>query len=181
MNPIFLIVGGPAVGKSTTSRAVAARFSKSVHIPVDDLRSMVVSGLVQPGATWGQELVEQLILARESAVQMAFTYSQAGFVVVIDDFWDPYSGLREYARLFSYPEMHKVLLFPSQRAAHQRNLDRVGPGTTQQYLDEGIQLTYQSLRSALPGLEAQGWLVLDTSEGGVEQAVARILEQVAIK
>jgi predicted kinase len=180
MNPIFLIVGGPAVGKSTTSRALAARFPKSVHIPVDDLRSMVVSGLAQPGVTWGQELVEQIAAARESAVQMALSYRRSGFTVVIDDFWDPNSQLSEYTPLFNQPGVHKVLLFPSQHAAHQRNLDRAGPGTTQQYLDQGIQLTYQSLNTALPDLETQGWLVLDTSEGGVEQAVLRILEQVAI-
>jgi predicted kinase len=181
LQPIFLIVGGPAVGKSTTSRALAARFPKSVHIPVDDLRSMVVSGLAQPGAVWGQTLVEQLAVARESAVQMALSYRQSGFTVVIDDFWDPNSQLSEYTPLFNQPGVHQVLLLPSQRAAHQRNLDRAGVGTTQQYLDQGIQLTYQSLSTALPELKAQGWLVLDTTEGGVEDTVSRIFERTGVE
>ena len=48
VHPVFVIVGPPAVGKSTTSKALAARFPKSLHIPVDDVRTMVVSGLVLP-------------------------------------------------------------------------------------------------------------------------------------
>jgi hypothetical protein len=107
---------------------------------------------------------------------MALAYRQAGFAVVIDDFWDPNSQLSEYAPLFSQPGVHKVLLYPQQQTAHQRNLGRNGVGITQQYLDEGIRLTYQSLENALPELVRQGWLVLDTSKGGVNQVVERILE-----
>ena len=36
MSPVFLIVGAPATGKSTVSRALAARFPKSIAIGVDD-------------------------------------------------------------------------------------------------------------------------------------------------
>ena len=162
MTPIFLIVGGPAVGKSTTSRALAACFPKSIHIPVDDLRMMVVSGLAQPGAAWTLELVEQLLAARQSVTHMALTYRQAGFVVVIDDFWDPDSQLSEYAPLFSHPDVHKVLLFPDQQAAHQRNLDRAGPGATQHYLDQGIQPDLPEpephpARTGSPGLAGAGY------------------------
>jgi hypothetical protein len=107
---------------------------------------------------------------------MALTYRQAGFVVVIDDFWDPSSQLSEYAPLFSRPDVHKVLLFPNQQSAHQRNLDRTGPGATQQYLDQGIHLTYQSLNPILPEMESQGWLVLDTTDKNVDAVLASILE-----
>ena len=176
MRPIFLIVGGPAVGKSTTSWALAARFPKSVHIPVDTLRMMVVAGLAQPGAAWGEALVEQLRLARENATHMALRYREAGFAVVIDDFWDAFSHLDEYAPLFKQPAVIKVLLYPSQETAHARNRERADSGSTQAYLDDGIRLTYKSIRSVLPELEAAGWLVLDTEEGGVEGAVNRIIE-----
>ena len=66
--PIVLIVGAPASGKSTASRGLAARFARSIAINVDDLRSMVVGGVVHPSAVWTDELVEQLHLARQSAV-----------------------------------------------------------------------------------------------------------------
>jgi len=58
MSPMFLVIGSPAVGKSTTSRALAARFHKSVHIPVDNVRDMVVSGLRLPSPVWSDDLVE---------------------------------------------------------------------------------------------------------------------------
>ena len=61
MTPIFLITGAPAVGKTTTGRALASRFAKSLHIPVDDVRRMVVSGVRHPGSAWdaGWELVKK--------------------------------------------------------------------------------------------------------------------------
>ena len=94
MQPLFILVGPPAAGKSTTSQALASKFNRSIHIPVDDIRDMVVSGLVLPGLEWSPELVRQISLARESAIHMARTYQRAGFVAVIDDFIDP-NQLRE--------------------------------------------------------------------------------------
>jgi tRNA uridine 5-carbamoylmethylation protein Kti12 len=176
LEPIFLIVGGPAVGKSSTSQRLAARFPSSVHIPVDDVRNMVVSGLVHPAVNWTPELVRQLSLARESTVLIARVYNMAGFVVVIDDFWDANSKLEEYQELYYYAYTHKVILYPSQDTAHERNLKRADSADTQQYLDEGIRQTYQSLKDAIPELEADGWLVLDTTDLSVEETVDRILE-----
>ncbi|MBE2233692.1 MAG: hypothetical protein IAE85_09370 [Anaerolinea sp.] len=74
MTPIFLVVGSPAVGKSTTAAALARRFAKSIHIPVDALRDMVAAGQALPGPQWGDELIEQLAASRASAVFMALTY-----------------------------------------------------------------------------------------------------------
>ncbi|MCK6581359.1 MAG: ATP-binding protein, partial [Anaerolineae bacterium] len=87
-SPIYMVVGPPAVGKSTTSRALAAQFPRSIHIPVDDLRNMVVSGLILPSAVWSKDLAQQITLARSTVSLMALAYQNAGFAVVIDDFWD---------------------------------------------------------------------------------------------
>jgi predicted kinase len=175
MTPIFLLAGGPAVGKSTTAAALAARFPKSVHIPVDAVRDMVVSGQALPGADWSQQLVEQLAVARECAVYMALAYHRAGFAVVIDDFWDPNSGLAEYAALFSHPLARRILLYPSRDAAHARNRERSGSGVAVDYIDDGIRLVYENLDAVVGDLEAQGWWVLDTTELGVEDVVQAIL------
>ena len=94
---------------------------------MDDLRSMVVAGVVHPGAVWTDELVEQLHLARQSAVVMALRYQAAGFAVVIDDFYDPNSRLREYDDL-ARAGMVRVLLYPAAQKAHAQNLQRAGPG-----------------------------------------------------
>ena len=178
MADIFLVAGAPAVGKSTTAHALAAQFEKSIHISVDNIREMVVSGLIYPGSNWGQELIEQLELARESVTQMAITYNKAGFVVVIDDFWDPNSRLLEYSHLFQKPNVHKILLFPSQQAAEERNLKRSGVDDGNKYIADGIRIVYEHLKADVINLKQQGWIVADTTDKTVEATVKHILAQV---
>lgn len=179
MKPIFLLVGPPAVGKSTTSRLLAAQFPKSLHIPVDDVRNMVISGLLLPAAHWSEELAQQVSLARKSVVQTAFNYHEAGYAVVIDDFWD-YEHLSDYQALFEHPSLHRVVLFPSQNTAHRRNLQRSGASPARAYIDEGIQIVYQQLQSVGQQLLQQGWVVVNSTSLSAEETVAAILQQCAI-
>lgn len=176
MNPIFILVGAPAVGKSTTADALAAHFEKSIHISVDALRDMVVSGLALPDNDWGPGLVEQLSLARACAVQMAIIYRQAGFAVVIDDFWDPNSQLREYSRLFDEASVYKVLLLPSQEAAEARNRKRSGGEDV--YITGGIRMVYDDLKTRISQFKQGEWIIADTTDLTVEASVAHILAQV---
>lgn len=173
---IFLLAGAPAVGKSTTAHALAGRFEKSLHIPVDDIRTMVVSGVLHPGSTWSNELSEQLRLARESVAETAIRYYKAGFVVVIDDFWDPNSRLAEYHLLFEQPGMHKVLLFPSQQQAEERNKKRSGEGD--EYIAEGIREVYESLNVDIPDLRREGLIIADSTDRNVNATVEYILDQI---
>jgi len=178
VTPIFLVVGPPAVGKSTTARALATRFQKSIHIPVDDMREMVVSGLLVPGFDWNEGLVEQLTLARENVIHMAKTYSKAGFAVVIDDFWDPFSRLNEYVHLFQELNVHKVLLFPDEQVAIERNVKRSGLEAGDENITLGIRVIYGFLETAIIELKDQGWIILDTTGRSVETIVDEILSQV---
>jgi predicted kinase len=175
MTTIFFLAGAPAVGKSTTAHALAARFQKSIHIPVDDLREMVVSGLVLPSGDWSEELVEQLTLARQTVVQMALIYRGAGYTVVIDDFWDQNSRLIEYTRLFERSDVHKILLLPSQQVAEARNLSRSDTEDESEYIAFGIRLVYEILKREVLNLEREGWLVVDTSYRPIEDTVNLIL------
>lgn len=176
MTPIYLIVGPPAVGKSTTSRALAAHFPKSLYIPVDDLRTMVISGLVLPAAVWTDELAQQITLARQTAVHMALTYSRAGFAVVIDDFWDANHAV-DYAGLLdpTLSPLGKVVLYPSQVEAHQRNLKRSGDTPARGYIDEGIRIVYQQLKPVISQLEYEGWQIIDTTALSIDAVVSAIL------
>jgi len=174
MSLIFFLAGAPAVGKSTTAHALAARFQKSIHIPVDDIRSMVVSGVEHPGAAWGQGLIEQLTVARECVTQMALSYRSAGFTVVIDDFWDPNSMLREYQRLFQSPDVHRILLCPSRQTADGRNQKRDGSA----YIADGIRTVYENLQEVIPTLEREGWRIVDTTDMDIETTVRVILARV---
>jgi hypothetical protein len=176
MPPLFLIVGPPAVGKSTTSHTLAARFPKSIHIPVDDIRMMVVSGLKLPSAVWDDELAQQISLARAGVAQMALRYQQAGFAVVIDDFWDAAFDA-DYALLRNQPNVQRILLYPDQAETHQRNFVRSGDSPARGYIDQGIEIVYQQLRPVVAQLQAQGWQVLDTTRLDVDGVVSAILER----
>ena len=181
MIPIFLLAGSPAVGKTTVARALAAKFAKSIHIPLDTMRDMVISGLKLPNPIWSQELIEQLALSRESVSAMATLYNQAGFVVAIDDFYDPYSRLVEYRALFLTSQTQKILLYPSEQTALARNLQRYGPGERANHLAGGIRIVYDHLQTAVAELKDQGWIIVDSTEQSVEETVAEILERTGAK
>lgn len=176
MLPIFIVVGSPAVGKSTTSHALAGHFSKSIHIATDDIRHMVVSGLQFPSPDWSDELVQQIRLARSNVSHMARSYQQAGYAVVIDDFWD-FNLNSDYEAVLAQGIIHKVLLYPNQEAAHGRNLKRAGNTPERSYIDEGIQLVYGRIKSAMSQLQEENWLILDTTELTVENSVSAILRK----
>ena len=83
--PLFLITGTPGAGKSVTAAALMRRFPFGLHIPVDDLREWVVSGISQPVPEFTEETGRQFRLARTAAAQVAALYADAGFAVAIDD------------------------------------------------------------------------------------------------
>jgi shikimate kinase len=44
----LVLTGGPAVGKSTTGRLLARRFTRAAFIDVDDIRQLVIAGSAAP-------------------------------------------------------------------------------------------------------------------------------------
>ena len=172
--PVFLVVGPPAVGKTTTSRALAGRFARAVHIPVDDIRHLVVSGLALPADDWTDDLSRQITLARGVALRMAEDYAAAGFTVVVDDFPDP-RLLAEYGDLAGRPRTHRVLLLPPMAVALRRNRERSGDGPAGAYIEGALPLAYAVVQPHADRLRAEGWIVLDTTELGVEETVDEIL------
>lgn len=168
---VFLVVGPPAVGKSTVTRLLAQSRPHAVLVEVDRIRDqMVVSGMVLPGPDWSAELVAQLAAARESACGIAEAYDRIGFDVVIDDFYDASSGLTEYEGLTG-PDVRRFVLLPRVEVARERNRGRSSGGA---FIDAGIDDVYRSLPSEAD-LTAAGWLVVDTSELTADQARDRLL------
>ncbi len=170
-SPIYLIVGSTSAGKSSAAHALAASFERGVHIPVDDLRHMVVAGLASPAPGWNEELVLQIALARAAAVRTALDYAAAGFTVVIDDFFDPL-GLREYRGLLAEPGAFGVVLYPTEAEVRRRNAARIG--TLDPSAEMAIGHAYGFMGPMLDGLVADGWLVLDTTTLDVAATVAAI-------
>ena len=170
-SPIYLLVGSSSAGKSTAARALAASFERGVHIPVDDLRHMVVAGIASPAPDWSEELVRQIALARAAAVRTALDYAAAGFAVVIDDFFDPL-GLREYRGLLARPDALGVVLYPTEAEVRRRNAAR--SGTPDPSAEMAIGHAYGFMGPMLDGLIADGWLVLDTTTLDAAATVAAI-------
>ena len=174
--PIFILIGPPAVGKSSTSRELAARFEKSVHVSVDSLRDMVIGGLLLPNPVWSSALAEQVSLARKNATFITANYQSAGFCVVVDDFLDP-NLQADYQDMFTQHTIHKILLFPQQKAAHQRNYVRSNGDASRSYIDEGIRFVYDQMKEMVEDLRQDGWILVDSSEMNLEETVDNILNR----
>jgi hypothetical protein len=106
---------------------------------------------------------------------MALRYQEAGFLITIDDFWDPFSQLQEYTPLLSKPNVLPIILKPAISVTFARNHARHPPSEFRDVLDDGIQKVYASLDKQGAALKAQGWHILDTSNDTTEASVARIL------
>lgn len=173
---MFLIMGAPASGKSTISRALASRFERGLHVPVDELRHMVVAGVSDMSFEWSDALALQLRLARETASNMALVYSGAGFAVAIDDFWHGDTPDADYNSLGE--ELHRILLFPALEVTLER-LSRRNPaeGEFKTVLEKAIRYTHE----AIEGRPLDGWHVVDSSLLSVEETVDRIFELTEVR
>jgi chloramphenicol 3-O-phosphotransferase len=170
---IFLITGTPGSGKSSVAAALAKRYPFGIHIPVDDLREWVVSGIAHPVPLWTEETGRQFRLARQAALEIARIYAGAGFAVVIDDIIFPDEAARGMVEALSGYDVHKVVLHPDLDTALRRNAER-----TNKQFDTGVLTeTIRSLHGAFARADftGAGWQVIDNTHLDVEETVDRIL------
>ncbi len=106
---------------------------------------------------------------------MALRYREAGFLVVIDDFWDSFSQLQEYTALLDKPNIIPIILKPELSVVLARNHARKPPSEFREHMDDGIRMIYADLGKQEAALKAQGWFIVDTSTDTVELSVTRIL------
>jgi hypothetical protein len=85
--PVLVLTGPPAVGKSTTGRAVAQGRHRCAFVDVDDVRQLVVSGGAAP---WeGEEGLRQQHLGVRNAAALARGFVGEGIEVVVADVLTP--------------------------------------------------------------------------------------------
>lgn len=173
-NPILLITGAMAAGKSSVAVALARRMPKSVHLRGDVFRRMVVNGRVEMGVEPNAEALSQLLLRYRAAARTAQLYSRAGFNVVVQDVvLGPLLG-DVVAMYRGYP-LHVVVLCPRAEVIAEREARRAKTGYG--------AVTVAQLQDALADTPRLG-LWLDNSDQTVTQTVDAIsagLDQAAIR
>lgn len=170
---LWLISGVPGSGKTTVAAALAKRYPKSAHLPMDDLRQLVVSGLASP-LNWTDETALQFAIARRNAARLAADYAANGFTVVIDDV------IREADLPQLMPHIgglmpRKVLLSPSIFVIHRRNAQRTNKSFDTKILEPIAARMHGQLLAGCP--PEAGWVVLDTSTQTVNDTVDAILKR----
>ena len=85
VQPVVLITGISAAGKSTIADLLARRFDRGVHVKGDIYRRMVVTGRHEMTSQRSDEAWSQLRLRHRLGAATADAYHEAGFSVVVQD------------------------------------------------------------------------------------------------
>jgi hypothetical protein len=120
---VFVITGQLSAGKSTVAGAVLDRFPFGLHIDVDGVREMVVSGLASPLA-WTDETTRQFTLAMHGSAALARPYAEAGFAVAIEGALEPEVVESALDEASLRDRMIGIVLRPRLDVALERNRSR---------------------------------------------------------
>ena len=124
MTAVWLINGIPGVGKSTTARALAARYPRGVHIEGDRLQEFIVSGSVPPGGQPPEEESRQIHLNVRHQCLLARSFAGEDFVPVLDYVVVNRARVEEYRRHLTGLSLHLVTLAPGVAVALERDRQR---------------------------------------------------------
>jgi hypothetical protein len=172
MQPIFFLTGPPAAGKSTLAKALLQRYEFGIHIPVDDLREWVVSGLALPMG-WTDETTRQFALAENAACDLAIRYQDAAFAVAIDHCQGPPTLDKLIEERLNGRLVIKIAVVSDLETNLRRNVQRTNKDFDHTVLIKTIE-TLNPLYQTEP-IHEQGWIVFDNSEIGIESAVDRLI------
>ncbi|MGY2895827.1 phosphotransferase-like protein [Deinococcus sp. UYEF24] len=170
--PVLILSGVPGTGKSSLARAWLQTFVRGLHLPVDDLRELVVSGMAPPSLTHDPEANRQFVLARRMAFGAAGSYAREGFAVTIDDVLWPHDPDTLNAELLRGLTVTQIFLTASLETLLRRNRERSGKPFGYETLEPVIRALHTAL--VPEAYRAAGWHLVETEGLTVEQTLNRI-------
>jgi predicted kinase len=164
----WLVTGIPGAGKTTTSAALAARFTRGAHIPGDVIQHLVVGGSAPPDPFGDEEANLPTELCVRNQCLLARSFRSEGYAVVLDYVIGSAERLQSYLDQLPDEPIGLVVLTPSIDVARAR--DREKP-------DELVLKAWATLyEEMLHELAGQG-LWLDTGQMSVAATVNAILSR----
>ncbi len=170
---LFLITGPPGAGKTATSAALMERFDYGLHVSVDALRMMVVSGMSHPVPKWTAETTLQFNLARGTAASMAARYLDMRFEVAVDDVLLEGVVQDTFMPVLGGRDVRRIMLLPSVEEALRRNEGRRSDMFDPDALVDEIRGLHPLLKAE--NTRAAGWQIIDSTRMSVRQVVDAIL------
>jgi len=120
---VVILTGPPGAGKSTTARALAASYPRSVHLHTDDFWHYIVSGGIAP---YRPESDAQNQIVMRVIRDAAFTYAAGGYLTIVDGIVGPWmlEHFRSSPANIEVPRVHYVVLRPSREQTLRRAQSR---------------------------------------------------------
>ncbi|WP_016906525.1 AAA family ATPase [Streptomyces xiaopingdaonensis] len=123
---VIIVTGPPGAGKSTTARALARTYPRSVHLHTDDFWHSIASGAIPPHLPESDDQNRTVMRVIQGA---ASTYATGGFVTVVDGVVGPWmlGHFRDVGTGLGVPRLHYVVLPPTQDETVRRAQGRTAP------------------------------------------------------
>lgn len=163
-----LLLGGPAgAGKSTLARAWCATRPQAAHVQLDEVRSLIVSGLADPQVP-GERQESQYDTSVEATCALARAFVKRGIDVAVDDVLEPRAFERYWRHRLEGLSWSVVIVLPTLDTALARSA-----GREKRVRDQHTRAQHAS---------CQGWpdeLKVDTTGLSVEESLAMVVQAVA--